>query len=49
MDNNEDIKEIVQTWLFQFVGDDTTDEVRLRALQSRHQVVQLFLESLKNV
>jgi hypothetical protein len=31
------------TWLFQLVGDDTTDEVRLGAPQSGHQVVQLLL------
>lgn len=34
----------VQTWLFQFVGNDTTDEVRLGGSQSGHQVVQLFLK-----
>lgn len=31
------------TWLFQLVGNDTTDKVRLCAPQSCHQVVQLFL------
>lgn len=32
-----------KTGLFQFVGDDTTDEVRLGGPQGGHQVVQLFL------
>lgn len=32
-----------KTGLLQFVGNDTTDEVRLSRLQSVHQVVQLFL------
>lgn len=31
------------TRLFQLVGDDTTDEVRLGRPQSGHQVVKLFL------
>lgn len=29
--------------LFQFIGNDTTDEVRLGGSQGGHQVVQLFL------
>ena len=28
---------------FGFIGDDTTDEMRCRAAQSRHQIVQLLL------
>lgn len=32
-----------KTGLFQFVGNDTTDEVRLGGPQGGHQVVQLFL------
>lgn len=35
------------TWLFQFVGDDTTYEVRGSRSQGGHQVVQLFLEIVK--
>jgi hypothetical protein len=31
------------TWLFQFVGDDASDEVRLGAPQCGHQIVQLLL------
>lgn len=35
--------------LFQFVGNDTTYEVRLSGSQCGHQVVQLFLWSIKNI
>lgn len=34
---------IDHAWLLQFVGDDTTDEVRLGSAQGGHQVVQLLL------
>lgn len=37
------------TRLFQFVGDDTTYEMRLSRSQSSHQVVQLFLWDVKVV
>lgn len=37
------------TWLFQFVGDDATNEMRLGSLQGLHQVVQLFLQTHSSI
>ena len=37
---------INHTWLLQFVGDDTADEMRMCRVQALHQFVEGFLKSM---
>jgi hypothetical protein len=43
------LKNKMITWLFQFVGNQTSDEMRMSGVQALHQFVQWFLKNIKTI